>query len=71
MFYSLEITLNYRYMYLKKAWYLKTYMETNSSIIFESYIKSKTNGFLVLTRRFPRNAKDMYDATLSYSKVRV
>ena len=25
----------YRYMYLKKAWYLKTYIETNSSIDFE------------------------------------
>ena len=38
-------------MYLKKAWYLKTYMDTNGSIIFEkSYIKSKTNGSLVLIR---------------------
>ena len=25
----------YRYMYLKKAWYLKTYIDTNSSIDFE------------------------------------
>ena len=35
------------HMYLVKAWYVKTYMDTNGSIIFESYIKSKTNGFLV------------------------
>ena len=25
----------YRYMYLKKAWYLKTYIDTNSFIDFE------------------------------------
>ena len=25
----------YRYMYLKKAWYLKTYIDTKSSIDFE------------------------------------
>ena len=25
----------YRYMYLRKAWYLKTYIDTNSSIDFE------------------------------------
>ena len=25
----------YKYMYLKKAWYLKTYIDTNSSIDFE------------------------------------
>ena len=34
-------------MYLKKAWYLKTYIDTNSSTDFE---KQKTNSCLVLTR---------------------
>ena len=41
---------DHRYMYLKKAWYLKTYIDTNSSIDFESYIKQKTSDCLVLTR---------------------
>ena len=27
--------LYHRYMYLKKAWHLKTYIDTNSSIDFE------------------------------------
>ena len=28
-------TCRYRYMYLKKAWYLKTYIDVDSSINFE------------------------------------
>ena len=35
------ISYPYRYMYFKKAWYLKTYIDTNSSIDFESYINKK------------------------------
>ena len=38
------------YMYLKKAWYLKTYIDANSSIDFEKLHQIKTNGCLVLTR---------------------
>ena len=30
-----EVSNKYRYMYLKIAWHLKTYIDTNSSIEFE------------------------------------
>ena len=28
----------YKYMYLKKTWYVKIYMDSNGSIIFLTYI---------------------------------
>ena len=37
-------------MYLKKAWYNKTYIDTNNSIDFEKLHQIKTNDCLVLTR---------------------
>ena len=33
--------LHYRYMYLDKACYVKTYMDNNGSIIFKSYSNKK------------------------------
>ena len=36
-------------MYLKKRWYLKTYIDTNGSIDFEKLHQIKTDGCLVLT----------------------
>ena len=37
-------------MYVKKARYLKTYIDSNSSINSKKLHKMKTNGCLVLTR---------------------